>query len=504
MINPIMKNIVLFFFRKPLFLCLLVLSTQVALYAQDEEDPYAKTRSKAKSSIYSIRIDPESTNVLASNMGELSGNLEVTNRNYMDLWASAEEPGPGTVKWILSAPSAGEYDVDVVAFGDGSELVFTCNGDNKKIVISGENWDKINLGKIKLNAGNNALLVSVTASVDFRLGSLELTRPAIKAKIEKEALAQRQDADWFKNAGYGLMFQCTNRATPIQGPIKKWQDKVNDFDLDGFVSMVEESGAAYVLWSVTWGEQYISAPIQSLDEIIAGRTTQRDLLGEMADRLHEKGIRLIFYYHYGYKCYHARDIEWLEAVGGLDADKTELYDNLMKIISEIGLRYKDKLDGWWFDGGERYYNTHFDGSSAEAGILSAPFKEITQAAKAGNSSRIIAYNSWIKPMLTPYQDYFAGEGFQTYSELEDGKFTTGKHKGLMAHSCFILEKSWGHIEPDSPIKSPKFSVEKLTEMIQFAQTYKYPLSINLEMYEDGSVSPESIELLKQIKTVIRD
>ena len=64
--------------------------------------------------------------------------------------------------------------------------------------------------------------------------------------------------------------------------------------------MVEESGAAYVLWSVTWGNQYISAPIESLDAIIKGRTTKRDLLGEMANALHARGIKLIFYYHYGY------------------------------------------------------------------------------------------------------------------------------------------------------------------------------------------------------------
>ncbi|MDO6801406.1 hypothetical protein Q4595_02985 [Wenyingzhuangia sp. 1_MG-2023] len=34
------------------------------------------------------------------------------------------------------------------------------------------------------------------------------------------------------------------------------------------------------------------------------------------------------------------------------------------------------------------------------------------------------------------------------------------------------------------------------------QQNKYPLSINLEMYEDGSVSLESFELLKKLKTII--
>ncbi len=499
-----MKKFASHFSIKSSFLYLLVLSANFTLYAQDKVDPYAKTQSNEKNSIYPIKIDPENANVLASNMGELSKNLAVTNLNYMDLWGSAVKPGLSTVKWILLAPSDGDYDVDLVVFGDGSEIEMTCNGVTESKTIAGKNWQRINLGRIKLKSGNNSLMLTVNASDDFRIGSVELTRPSIKAKIENEAAEQRQDPDWFKNAGYGLMFQWTNRATPIHGPIKKWEDKVNDFDLDAFINIAVESGASYILWSITWGEQYISAPIQSLDEIIVERTTQRDLLGEMADRLHEKGIRLIFYYHYGYECYHSRDMEWLKAVGGLDADKTKLYDNLINIISEIGVRYKDKLDGWWFDGGERYYNTHFDGSSAAEGISSAPFKEITQAARAGNSTRIIAYNSWIKPMLTPYQDYYAGEGFQSYSGLEDGLFKTGNHRGLIAHSCFVLEKNWGHIEQDSPIGSPKYTLEKLTEMIQFAQSNRYPLSINLEMYEDGSVSPESIQLLRRIKAVVRD
>ncbi|MDO6736289.1 hypothetical protein [Wenyingzhuangia sp. 2_MG-2023] len=34
------------------------------------------------------------------------------------------------------------------------------------------------------------------------------------------------------------------------------------------------------------------------------------------------------------------------------------------------------------------------------------------------------------------------------------------------------------------------------------QQNKYPLSINLEMYEDVSVSLESFELLKKLKTII--
>ena len=333
---------------------------------------------------------------------------------------------------------------------------------------------------------------------------MEIVQPKVKADLLKDALAMRQKPDWFRNAGYGLMFQWTNRATPPEGPIKPWEEKVNDFDLDGFISTVEESGAAYVLWSVTWGNQYISAPIQSLDAIIKGRTTRRDLLGEMADALHARGIKLIFYYHYGYDCNHSIDADWMKASGGYKADKTEFYKNWMAIVSEIGDRYGDKLHGWWFDGGQRYYNCHFDNTTGDRGMLSAPFRKLTLAARSGNSKRIIAYNSWIKPRLTEYQDYYGGEGAHVASGLNQGSFRSGPQQGLLAHGCFIFESKWGHIEKNTPIPNPKFSLDKLTRLVEKARKERSPLSINLEMYEDGSISPDSARLLKQLKNVIRD
>jgi hypothetical protein len=45
----------------------------------------------------------------------------------------------------------------------------------------------------------------------------------------------------------------------------------------------------------------------------------------------------------------------------------------------------------------------------------------------------------------------------------------------------------------------QWSVEQLAELVKKEQQNKYPLCINLEMYEDGSVSPESFELLKKLK-----
>jgi len=493
--------------KKILMPCLLLLSATLSLLAAEphESNPdYAVTNVPSGVRVFaSLPINPEGINVVAGNLGNYESDFKSNFRNHMNLWMEPKSTGPCRIEWKLHAPADGLYDVSAVASGTGSRLTLTCNDEKQDSAAVGNGWDRIALGTIPLKAGENVLQLDVEAAKRFQFDAIDLVKPAVKAALLKDALAMRKSPDWFKDAGYGLMFQWTNRATPPEGPIKPWEEKVNDFDLKGFVKMVEESGAAYVLWSITWGNQYISAPIKSLDAILPGRTTKRDLLGEMADALQARGIKLIFYYHYGYDCNHSIDADWMKASGGYKADKTEFYQSWMAIVSEIGERYGDKLNGWWFDGGQRYYNCHFDNMPGDQGILSAPFKELTLAAKSGNPERIVAYNPWIKPRLTEYQDYYAGEGKQSFQGLQDGVFPSGPQSGLMAHGCFIFERRWGHIQTNAVIEKPKFTLEQLTEKVRNAQKGRYPLSINLEMYEDGSVSPQSVSLLKELRKEIR-
>ena len=484
-------------------------------FAKQEKEikPYAVTSDMVTlAEVTPVKINRDGITHLSPSLGKLSAGIKPVVKNYMILWCEAK-PGASHVEWTVQASADGLYGVTASVEGKGSQLVVTCNDQKLEASVAEAGWHRIELGNIALKAGQNSVLLEIDAVTvkagtrhkNFMLSALELAQPAVREAIQKETLATRKQADWFKDAGYGLMFQWTNRATPPQGPAKGWEEKINDFDLDAFIELVDASGAAYVIWSATWGNQYISAPVKSLDQLIAGRTTSRDLLGEMAARLHEKEVKLIFYYHYGYECYHAQDTAWLELAGGYQADKSELYSNLMRIISELGTRYGDHLDGWWFDGGARYLNCHFDGSSAADGIVSAPFKAFTAAARTGNPERLVAYNSWIKPRITDYQDYYGGEGKTSFSaaELTDGVFKRGRQQGLQAHGCFVLERRWGHIDLNTPIAKPKFSLKQLIGFVTRAQQNRYPLSINLEMYEDGSVSPASFALLKELKAVIR-
>lgn len=478
--------------------CLIVFAIgSVTAQEEPDSDPYAKT-SVAREDHGSrvIQVRPDEVNVLSGHTAiKQSVGVKPYNANFMFLWAQGR--GAQFMEWQLEVPEAGEYEVTALVKAGDCGLTLKTDSQSLSRRIQEEKWNRVDLGTVTLVAGVNLLRLEFDSKSPFKISSLELVRPKIKEALLADALAFRKSPAWFKNAGHGVMFQWTNRATPPKGAIKAWEEKVNAFDLNALVNVVEDSGASFVVWSVTWGQQYLSAPNKSLDALIAGRTTQRDLLGELAERLHAKGIRLIFYYHYGYDCYHSQDPAWLRAVGGDLPDKTKLYENIMRIVSEIGQRYGDKLDGWFFDGGHRYYDAHFDGSST-VGISSAPFKQLGLAARAGNSERVICYNPWILPRLTEYQDYFAGEGQTSYGTLREGVFTNGAQKGLMGFGCFRLEGGWGHLATNKSIAVPKLTPSQVAEIIKQARVNQHPVAINLEMYEDGSVSPQSAKVLKEV------
>lgn len=450
-----------------------------------------------------LRLDPATCNVLSTGLAQRSAGVQPHIANFMLLWASTTGKNSETMKWTLHAPADGKYAVEALVQARGGKLNMRINElPAASFTVTSPGWDRVELGNVALKAGENVLGLEIAAGSPVSLSALELVNIEFESKLADDAMSMRQSPDWFKDAGYGLMFQWTNRATPPNGDIKPWDQKVDDFDLDSLVNLVEQSGASFVVWSVTWGQQYISAPIRSLDEILPGRTTKRDLLGELADALKAKGVRLIFYYHYGYDCYHSKDPEWLKASGGDSPDKTKLFQNIGGIMTEIGERYGDRLDGWFLDGGHRYYDAHFDGSPP-VGPSSASFRNLALAARTGNEKRVLSFNSWILPRLTEYQDYFAGEGQNQHENLENGVFKDGPQKGLMAFGCFTLESRWGRIDKNRPIARPRYAATDLIQKIRHAKANRYPIAINLEMYEDGSVGPESAAVLKEIGATLK-
>ena len=445
-------------------------------------------------------VNPAAVTLLRGDRAELRGGLRYHGPNdYIEGWNSLD----GTVSWKVKVLEAGDYEVAVTyscASGNGGSEYEIVSGNSRVIGKVREttgwaggwyNFEKELVGVLHLPKGFSKIKVRVTkkpkAGEAMRLHSLELipvsAKDAIAAERER-ARRMRASTEWFVEAKYGVMFHWTAQTQPRYGPQKPYWEAVRDFDVNAFADMVMETGAGYVIFTACHAQQYFPAPIQTLEKILPGRTCQRDLIGEIADALNERGVKLILYYHQG-----LGDTPWLKASGFYNKDKTQFYNNVCSLLTEVGERYGKKVAGYWFD----------DRNPLQ------PFERLYKAAKAGNPDRIIAWNSWIYPKLTEFQEYYAGEfggalvPIPERSYFEEG----GPQAGLQPHGLIFLDDPWVHGKPNSPIAPPRFETQELIRYVKECIAKKFVITMNLGIYQDGTVSSETLEQMKALRKSVR-
>ena len=415
----------------------------------------------------------------------------------------------GKLVWEVYANNKADFHVDVLLDArNGEEFTLeNINNHSKiKIKISEDGWDKIDIGTIKLEEGINQIeFLKETSQAPSSLKSLELVKSDMYEDYQKRVAAFKADTKWLANSDYGLMFQYGPWSYPEHGEQKKTPEELaTTFDINNFVKMVESTGASYVIWSLTWWDYSLLMPCSSIDKIIgnSNRTTSYNFIGKLAKRLKEKGIRFMLYYHLGHASHMDGETDWWKAQNWPSQFATTgmgnrelFFRNWMDVITEIGDSLGTNLDGWWFDDGLVYYP--------------APFEEMGKAARSGNPERLIAYNSWICARYTDFQDMYFGEG--SHGEPVNGSnvpggngvFTGGPQKGLLQHAMFVMENDWGVHKAEQKIQT-KISYDDARTWLESAKKRKVPLSFNLMMWEDGTISRESLEILQKLKSSISD
>jgi hypothetical protein len=254
---------------------------------------------------------------------------------------------------------------------------------------------------------------------------------------------------------------------------------------------VRQTAAGFVVFTTSHAQHYFPAPLASLDRILPGRTAGRDLVADLADALGRRGVKLFLYYHLGA----SSDPAWLQATGFWETDTSRLFDNWTAMISEVGQRYGDRLAGWWFDDGAISYY-----------YRSAPWERLATAAKAGHAERLVGFNPWELPSPTEFQDYVCGEGNTDPSMGGlvaiggNGRISSGPHQGLQACATLITEHDWVHARKDTEISPPKWNAPQLAARLrEFISRKNVPI-FNLEIYQEGALSPKSVELFRQAAT----
>lgn len=359
-------------------------------------------------------------------------------------------------------------------------------------------WSRFRLGSVYLQPGRHTVTLSAAKPpVEAALYSLEFVPSAVETKQVAKAMQLRSSTRWMSDAKYGLFFHWTSSISddtsaswPRRGPRKPFPHNVDAFNVPAFAKMVAGTGAGYIIFTATWADHCFPAPIQAIDKVLPGRTSQRDLLMEIADELAKYNVRMMLYYHLG-----VSDSQWWKATEG------NFLENWCAIVSEVGQRYGSKLAGWWFDSGEAYYTR------------SVPFDRCAEAAKHGYPARLVSYNNgnfW--PKFTDFQDYVGGEGPHYWVDQSlnrslpqggAGIYLAGRQEGLQAHQAFPLESpGWIHNRPNSDIGAPIWDEASLIRRMKDAVERKFVPTLAIEIYEDGAASPQTLALLESVKAAL--
>jgi hypothetical protein len=445
-----------------------------------------------------ISIKDDRPTVLMGAAASLSGPLRTRpNTTGFDMfhvsnWTQTSD----SFTWTLDVPAGGQYGAVALIRGTGATIQLVDNSRAPLTARVDSGWNRVSLGNLQLVRGTQTLTLSAPrAGSGLELYSLELTAPPLAERLLAEARAMHSDTAWMRRAKYGLQFHWTSQSQPRTGPKKPYADAARDFPARAFAETVHEAGAGYVILTTSHAEYYFPAPIAAIDATMPGRTAHRDLVHDLIDELGRYGIRLMLYYHPGHDDW--RDPNGWWARTGYDPRSPEKFlNNWCSIVSEVGSRYGEGLAGWFFDDGRVYYP------------LNSDFRRLTTAAKTGNPRRLVCYNPWIYPRMTDFQDYFCGEGY-SFLKVRDhlpadgsGVFIDGPQKGLQAHTNFILESDWCHSKPETAIPSPGLVKETFVADVTAAIARGIVPSINLEIYQDGGVSPVSLDYLKALKASV--
>jgi alpha-L-fucosidase len=298
------------------------------------------------------------------------------------------------------------------------------------------------------------------------------------AALSFNNLFAQNRADWMRDAKWGVMSHYLAdwkaRENHEQITVEKWNEMINNFDVDGLADQLKSIGAGYFIFTIGQNSGYYLSPNNTYDEITGitpSKCSIRDLISDLADALNKRGIKLIVYLPSGAPAGDKKAREALQWKNGPNRNK-EFQINWQDIITEWSKRWGKKVSGWWFDG--CYWPSIMYRSCDEPN-----FKSFADAARAGNSESIVAFNPGVvyrSISLTPYEDYTAGEDDQP-DRISIKRSSNGIIDGAQLHYLSYLGERWG-------MGSPRFKTEQVIEWSKGVQkeggaiTWDTPIQIN--------------------------
>ena len=83
-----------------------------------------------------------------------------------------------------------------------------------------------------------------------------------------------------------------------------------------------------------------------------------------------------------------------------------------------------------------------------------------------------------------------------------GYMKDGPAPNLRYHALLIMEPYWVQIKPE--VSDPKWTPEELTKYIRDCMAEGGAVTINLGIYQDGTVGKKALQVMKKVRIIIRN
>ena len=325
----------------------------------------------------------------------------------------------------------------------------------------------------------------------FLLSLISVAFPANSARAENT----QDRAAWMRQARWGVMnhylADWIARREKIKMSIEQWKKLIDHFDVESLAEQIKSVGAGYYLITIGQNSGYYLSPNATYDKYVgiqpspALADSRRDLVADLYDALHKRGIRLMVYLPAGAPAGDPIARKALEWQNGPYRNR-EFQLKCEQVIREWSVRWGDKVAGWWFDG--CYWpNTMYRSDEPPN------FASFAAAARAGNPASIVAFNPGVVPRIisvTPHEDYTAGE-INDPNRVEIRRAVDGKIDGAQVHILSFLGSTWG-------MGSPRFSKEQVVAWSRKIADAGGAITWDVPIQRDGLISEEFINQLTAV------
>lgn len=135
-----------------------------------------------------------------------------------------------------------------------------------------------------------------------------------------------------------------------------WDEVIAQIDVENIAKELSEMGAGYLLITTQQGNQNMSAPNATFDEITgyqAGEAcAKRDVFLDLYEALKPHGIDLYLYFTGDGPYQDEKAGRAMGAYGTFTENSTtdDFLKNWLSVLKEYACRYAGKVQGWWIDG----------------------------------------------------------------------------------------------------------------------------------------------------------